>query len=42
LEVLPPNGHPFVFWFYLVATTFDLALIICFQTLSASMLADLV
>ncbi len=41
-DVLPPNGHPFVFWFYLIATTFDVALIICYQTLSASMLADLV
>lgn len=41
-EVLPPNGDPFVFWFYLAATTFDIGLVICYQILTASMLSDLV
>jgi glycoside/pentoside/hexuronide:cation symporter, GPH family len=41
-DVLPPNGHPLVFWFYLVATTFDVGLVICYQILASSMLADLV
>lgn len=42
LGVLPENGSPFVFWFYLVANTLDVGLIICFQILQSSMLADLV
>lgn len=41
-DVLPPNDDPFVFWFYLIATTFDVGLVICYQILSSSMLADLV
>ncbi len=42
LGVLPPNGDPFVFWFVLMAGMIDVGLIICFQILSSSMLADLV
>jgi Na+/melibiose symporter-like transporter len=40
--LLPPNGDPALFWFYLVATTIDVGLIICFQILQSSMLSDLV
>ena len=40
--VLPENGDPFVFWFYLTSSTIDVGLIICFQILQSSMLADLV
>jgi glycoside/pentoside/hexuronide:cation symporter, GPH family len=40
--VLPPNGDPFVFWFVFFTTMFDVGLIICFQVLSGSMMADLV
>jgi glycoside/pentoside/hexuronide:cation symporter, GPH family len=40
--LLPENGHPFVFWFYLVTVTIDVGLIICFQILQNSMVADLV
>lgn len=42
LGVLPDNGDPFIFWFYLVANTIDVGLIICYQILAASMIADLV
>ena len=42
LGVLPENGDPFIFWFYLVANTIDVGLIICYQILAASMIADLV
>jgi len=42
LGLLPPNDDPFVFWFVLTAQTIDVGLIICFQILFASMLADLV
>jgi Na+/melibiose symporter-like transporter len=42
LGVLPENGDPFVFWFYLSSVTIDVGLIICFQILQSSMLADLV
>jgi glycoside/pentoside/hexuronide:cation symporter, GPH family len=42
LGVLPDNGHPMIFWFVLTTTLIDVGLIICFQILSASMLADLV
>ena len=42
LGVLPENGTPFVFWFVFIAGIIDLGLIICFQILYASMMADLV
>lgn len=42
LGLLPPNDDPFVFWFVLSAQIIDVGLIICFQILFASMLADLV
>ena len=40
--VLPGNDHPMIFWFVLITTMIDVGLIICFQILAASMLADLV
>lgn len=40
--IMPPNGDPFIFWFVFFATLIDVGLIICFQILSASMMADLV
>ena len=40
--LLPPNGDPAIFWIVLVVTMIDVGLIICFQALAASMLADLV
>lgn len=42
LGLLPPNGHPAIFWMVMAANLIDVGLIICFQILSASMLADLV
>ena len=39
---MPANDSPFVFWFVLVATLVDVGLIICFQILTSSMMADLV
>ena len=42
LGILPDNGDPFVFWFVFTCTLIDVGLIICFQILSASMMADLV
>lgn len=42
IDVLPGNESPFIFWFYLVANTIDVGLIICYQILAASMIADLV
>lgn len=42
LGVLPDNGDPFIFWFVFFTTLFDVGLIICFQILSGSMMADLV
>lgn len=41
-DLLPPNGTPFIFWFVTVTNIIDVGLIICFQILFASMLADLV
>ncbi|WP_422343144.1 MFS transporter [Parasphingorhabdus sp.] len=41
-DILPGNESPFVFWFVLVATTIDVGLIICYQILASSMIADLV
>lgn len=40
--VLPSGSDGFVFWFVLIVVIFDYALIIAFQILAASMLADLV
>lgn len=42
LGLLPENGDPFIFWFVLITNTIDVGLIICFQILSSSMVADLV
>jgi len=42
LGLLPENGDPLVFWFVLITAMIDTGLIICFQILSSSMLADLV
>jgi len=42
LGIMPPNDDPFVFWFVFTATMIDVGLIICFQVLAASMMADLV
>jgi glycoside/pentoside/hexuronide:cation symporter, GPH family len=40
--LLPPNGDPAIFWIVFMVTMIDVGLIICFQALAASMLADLV
>lgn len=42
LGILPDNGSPFVFWFVITTHIVDVGLIICFQILFSSMLADLV
>lgn len=42
LDLLPPNGHPFIFWFVTGVNVIDTGLIIAFQILFASMIADLV
>jgi glycoside/pentoside/hexuronide:cation symporter, GPH family len=42
LDILPPNGTDFVFWFVFVTNVVDVGLIICFQILVSSMGADLV
>ena len=42
MGLLPDNGTPFVFWFVLITNMVDTGLIICFQILTASMIADLV
>lgn len=42
MGVLPENGTPFVFWFVFTAQVIDVGLIICFQILFSSMIADLV
>ncbi len=42
LGLLPANGTPELFWIVLLTSMFDTGLIICFQILQASMLADLV
>ena len=41
-DLLPENGAPELFWIVLVAQTVDVGLIICYQILVASMMADLV
>lgn len=40
--ILPDNGSPLIFWYIFFNNMFDVALIICFQILSYSMIADLV
>jgi glycoside/pentoside/hexuronide:cation symporter, GPH family len=40
--LLPPNGDQAIFWIVFFVTMIDVGLIICFQALTASMLADLV
>lgn len=42
IGVLPENGDPFVYQLVLVTNIIDLGLIICFQILMSSMIADLV
>ncbi|KPF78438.1 sugar transporter [alpha proteobacterium AAP81b] len=42
VDLLPPNGTPFIFWFVALTNIIDVGLIISFQILFASMLADLV
>lgn len=40
--VLPDNGSPLIFWVVFLTTIFDTALIISFEILNGSMMADLV
>lgn len=40
-DLLPEGPTPFVFWFVFIAGTIDVGLIICFQILASSMMADL-
>jgi len=40
--ILPDERTPLIFWFIFFTTMFDVALIICYQILSYSMIADLV
>jgi GPH family glycoside/pentoside/hexuronide:cation symporter len=42
IDVMPENGDPALFLIVLVIQTVDVGLIICFQVLAASMMADLV
>ena len=42
IDVLPANGTPEIFWIILVTNTIDVGLIVCYQILAASMMADLV
>jgi Na+/melibiose symporter-like transporter len=41
-DLLPANGDPALFWIVAVFQTIDVGLIICYQILAASMIADLV
>ena len=41
-DLLPANGDPALFWIVLAVQTLDTGLIICYQILAASMIADLV
>ncbi|MEM7701833.1 MAG: MFS transporter [Pseudomonadota bacterium] len=41
-DLMPANGDPLLFWIVLVTQTLDVGLIICYQILGASMVADLV
>lgn len=40
--ILPENGDPLVFWFVMLTVMIDVGLIIAFQILTTSMMADLV
>ena len=40
--LLPSNEDPIIFWLVFATNTIDTGLIICFQTLTAAMIADLV
>lgn len=42
IDVLPGNDSPFIFWFVLITNTIDVGLVVCYQILAASMIADLV
>ncbi len=42
VDVLPANGDPALFWIVAITQTIDVGLIICYQILAASMIADLV
>lgn len=42
IDVLPENGTSELFWLVLVTHTIDVGLIVCYQILAASMMADLV
>ncbi|MEO9635250.1 MAG: MFS transporter [Parasphingorhabdus sp.] len=42
IDVLPENGTPEIFWIVAITNTLDVGLIICFQVLATSMMADLV
>lgn len=42
IDVLPDNGTAELFWIVLITQTIDVGLIICYQILVASMMADLV
>ncbi len=42
IGVMPENGDPATFWIYFFANLVDTSLIICFQILVSSMIADLV
>jgi len=42
IGLMPPNGSDTLFWLVLTITIFDVALIIAYQILSASMIADIV
>ena len=41
-DLMPANGDPLLFWIVLITQTLDVGLIICYQILGASMVADLV
>ena len=42
IGILPENGTTFIFWFVVITNVIDVGLIICFQILFSSMVADLV
>ena len=42
IDVLPENGTQEIFWIVLITQTVDVGLIICYQILASSMMADLV
>ncbi|MEQ3744652.1 MAG: MFS transporter [Henriciella sp.] len=42
LGVMPPNGSDLLFWIILITTMIDVALIITYQIISSSMIADIV